>query len=53
MAGQARARELGLLVSVAGDKVIRFAPPFVVERGQLDEAVAILGKVFGEGVGKA
>ncbi|MBK7539059.1 MAG: acetylornithine/succinylornithine family transaminase [Myxococcales bacterium] len=49
----ARARELGLLVSVAGDKVIRFAPPFVVERGQLDEAVAILGKVFGEGVGKA
>jgi acetylornithine/succinyldiaminopimelate/putrescine aminotransferase len=49
----ARCRELGLLLSVAGDKVVRFAPPYVVERGQLDEAVAILAKVLGEGVGKA
>lgn len=49
----ARCRELGLLLSVAGDKVVRFAPPFVVERGQLDEAIAILSKVLGEGVGKA
>jgi acetylornithine/succinyldiaminopimelate/putrescine aminotransferase len=49
----ARSRELGLLLSVAGDKVIRFAPPYVVERAQLDEAVAILTKVLGEGVGKA
>ncbi len=49
----ARCRELGLLLSVAGDKVVRFAPPFVVERGQLDEAISILSKVLGEGVGKA
>lgn len=49
----ARCRELGVLLSVAGDKVVRFAPPYVVERGQLDEAVAILAKVLGEGVGKA
>lgn len=49
----ARCRELGLLLSVAGDKVVRFAPPFVVERGQLDEAVAILSKVLAEGVGRA
>lgn len=49
----ARCRELGLLLSVAGDKVVRFAPPYVVERGQLDEAVSILSKVLSEGVGKA
>lgn len=49
----ARCRELGLLLSVAGDKVVRFAPPFVVERGQIDEAISILSKVLGEGVGKA
>ena len=49
----ARCRELGLLLSVAGDKVVRFAPPYIVERGQLDEAIAILTKVLGEGVGKA
>jgi acetylornithine/N-succinyldiaminopimelate aminotransferase len=48
-----RCRELGLLLSVAGDKVIRFAPPYVVERSQLDEGVAILTKVLGEGVGRA
>jgi 4-aminobutyrate aminotransferase-like enzyme len=49
----ARCRELGLLLSVAGDKVVRFAPPYIVERGQLDEAIAILTKVLEEGVGKA
>ena len=49
----ARCRELGVLLSVAGDKVIRFAPPYVVERGQLDEGVSILSKVLGEGLGKA
>ncbi len=48
----ARCREQGLLLSVAGDKVVRFAPPYIVERAQLDEAVTILRGVLAEGVGK-
>jgi acetylornithine/N-succinyldiaminopimelate aminotransferase len=47
----AKCREKGLLLSVAGDKVVRFAPPFVVERAQLDEAVSILRGVLAEGAG--
>jgi acetylornithine/N-succinyldiaminopimelate aminotransferase len=38
----AKARELGLLVSVAGGNVVRFAPPLIVSREQLDEALAKL-----------
>ena len=41
-----------LLVSVAGDKVVRFAPPYIVERAQLDEAVAIVRAVLADGAGK-
>jgi predicted acetylornithine/succinylornithine family transaminase len=48
----AKCRERGLLLSVAGDKVVRFAPPFIVEREQIDEAVGILKGVLAEGVGK-
>ncbi len=48
----ARAREKGVLLSVAGDKVVRFAPPFIVEHAQLDEAVAVVRDVLREGVGK-
>jgi predicted acetylornithine/succinylornithine family transaminase len=46
-----RCREKGVLLSVAGDKVVRFAPPYVVERKHLDEAVGILRETLGEGVG--
>ena len=46
----ARCREQRLLLSVAGDAVVRFAPPYVVERAQLDEAVAILRGVLAERV---
>ena len=48
-----RCREKGLLVSVAGDRVVRFVPPYVVERKHIDEAVAILRGVLAEGIGKA
>ena len=48
-----RCREKNLLLSVAGANVVRFAPPYVVERFQLDEAVSILRGVLAEGVGKA
>ncbi len=48
----ARCREKGLLVSVAGDKVVRFVPPYIVERKHLDEAIAIVRGVLAEGVGR-
>jgi acetylornithine/N-succinyldiaminopimelate aminotransferase len=48
-----KCREKGLLLSIAGANVIRFAPPYVVERAQLDEAVSILKTVLTEGAGKA
>jgi acetylornithine/N-succinyldiaminopimelate aminotransferase len=48
----ARCRERGLLVSVAGDKVVRFAPPYIVERKHIDEAVAIVRAVLSDGTGK-
>jgi acetylornithine/N-succinyldiaminopimelate aminotransferase len=44
----ARCRELGLLVSVAGNNVVRFAPALTVERAAIDEAVGILDKALGE-----
>jgi predicted acetylornithine/succinylornithine family transaminase len=48
-----RCRERGLLLSVAGDKVVRFAPPYIVERKHLDEAIGILRNALFEGAGKA
>jgi acetylornithine/N-succinyldiaminopimelate aminotransferase len=48
----AKCREHGLLLSVAGPKVVRFAPPYVVERAHIDEALSILRTVLSEGVGK-
>jgi predicted acetylornithine/succinylornithine family transaminase len=48
----ARCREHGLLLSVAGDKVVRFAPPYIVERGQIDEAIDILRRALVEGAGR-
>src|SRR3569623_3518266 len=49
----ARAREKGMLLSVAGSNVVRIAPPYIVERPQLAEAVSILRSVLSEGAGKA
>ncbi|HUJ61792.1 MAG TPA: acetylornithine/succinylornithine family transaminase [Kofleriaceae bacterium] len=49
----AKCREKGVLLSVAGDKVVRFAPPYIVERRQLDEAVDALRAALREGAGKA
>lgn len=42
----ARCRELGMLVNAAGEKVIRLAPPLVIEHVQVDEAVATLEKAI-------
>jgi predicted acetylornithine/succinylornithine family transaminase len=49
----AKAREKGLLVSVAGSSVIRFAPPYIVDNALIDEAVSITRSVLAEGAGKA
>jgi acetylornithine/succinyldiaminopimelate/putrescine aminotransferase len=46
-------RERGLLLSVAGSNVVRFAPPYIVERSQIDEALRTLQEVLAQGGGKA
>jgi predicted acetylornithine/succinylornithine family transaminase len=43
-----RARARGLLVSAAGTNVVRFVPPLIASRAEIDEAVAILDAVLGE-----
>ena len=47
--GQDRAAERGLLVSVAGGNVVRVAPPLIVTKAQIDEAVQILDEALAEG----
>jgi acetylornithine/N-succinyldiaminopimelate aminotransferase len=41
-----KAREHGVLLSVAGGTVVRFVPPFVVTDDELDEGVAALDKAL-------
>jgi predicted acetylornithine/succinylornithine family transaminase len=43
-----RCREKGLLLSLAGANVIRFAPPLIIRREDVDEALRILDEVLGE-----
>jgi len=43
-----KARERGLLLSVAGGNVVRFAPPLIVTKEEIDEAVTILDTVLAE-----
>ena len=45
----ARAAERGLLISVAGGNVVRLAPPLIVTKTQIDEAVQILDEALAEG----
>jgi acetylornithine/succinyldiaminopimelate/putrescine aminotransferase len=37
-----RCREAGLLINCTGDKVLRFTPPLIVTRAEVDEALDIL-----------
>lgn len=41
-----RARELGLIINAAGEKVLRLAPPLTVRTEEVDEALALLDRVF-------
>ncbi|HEY0714399.1 MAG TPA: aminotransferase class III-fold pyridoxal phosphate-dependent enzyme, partial [Polyangia bacterium] len=43
-----KARERGLLLTVAGGNVVRFAPALIVTRDELDEALAILDGVLAD-----
>ncbi|HVR61439.1 MAG TPA: aspartate aminotransferase family protein [Polyangia bacterium] len=45
----AAARDAGLLISVAGGSVVRFAPALVASKADVDEAIAILDDVLGQG----
>jgi predicted acetylornithine/succinylornithine family transaminase len=44
----ARARAGGLLLSVAGGNVVRFAPPLIVTKAEVDEAIQILDAALAE-----
>jgi acetylornithine/N-succinyldiaminopimelate aminotransferase len=44
-----KCRDRGLLLTVAGGQVVRFAPPLVVSKDEIDEAVTILDTVLAEG----
>ena len=43
-----QAQELGLLMNCTAGNILRFLPPFVIEREHVDEAVAALDQVFGQ-----
>jgi acetylornithine/N-succinyldiaminopimelate aminotransferase len=45
---QGLARDKGLLVGVAGDNVLRFAPPLVIEPDHVSQAIAILDASLAE-----
>ncbi|HYV44390.1 MAG TPA: aspartate aminotransferase family protein [Myxococcaceae bacterium] len=44
----ARCRDLGLLVNLAGEKTVRFAPPFIVTREELDEGLRIFARALAD-----
>ncbi len=39
-------REAGLLVNAAGERTVRFAPPFIVTRKELDEGLSLVERVL-------
>jgi acetylornithine/N-succinyldiaminopimelate aminotransferase len=40
-------REAGVLLTIAGERVLRFTPPLVITRGEIDEALGIVDDVLG------
>jgi predicted acetylornithine/succinylornithine family transaminase len=43
-----KARERGLLLSAVGGNVVRFVPPLIVSKAEIDEAIQILDSVLGD-----
>jgi len=44
-----RCREQGVLVITAGERVVRLAPPLIVEQSELEEGLAVLEKAIAAG----
>lgn len=42
----AEARERGVLLTLAGDRALRFTPPLIVKTSEIDEAVSVLDSVL-------
>jgi len=45
--GQCQQR--GLLINCTADTVLRFLPPYIIERGQIDELIGALDDIFAQG----
>jgi acetylornithine/N-succinyldiaminopimelate aminotransferase len=41
-------RDAGLLVSLAGGQALRFTPPLIVKKSEIDEALAIVDSILGK-----
>ena len=39
-------QERGLLINCTADTVLRFLPPYIIERGQIDELIGALDEIF-------
>ncbi len=44
-----QAMEMGLLINCTTETVLRFLPPYIIERRHIDQAVTILDKIFQQG----
>lgn len=44
-----RAQDLGLLINCTAGNILRFLPPYIIEREHVDEAIGILDRLFQEG----
>ena len=42
-------QERGLLINCTADTVLRFLPPYIIERGQIDELIGALDEIFQRG----
>ena len=45
-----KAQELGLLMNCTADKILRFLPPYIIERKHIDQAYDILDTIFADGI---
>jgi predicted acetylornithine/succinylornithine family transaminase len=43
-----KTRERGFLINCTADRVLRFVPPLIVERGHIDKLVDVLGQILRE-----
>ena len=42
-------QERGLLINCTADSVLRFLPPYIIERGHIDELIGALDEIFQQG----